>query len=111
MTTQFEREAFKVGLRKLLNPRGHFCICDFDSLAQLAGVPVSRVERESLRLLHCVNYGDMTREMKEALVAKLAEIFKRTDDPIGAAADALAGIAHRAEMGVSQAEILRLVNP
>ncbi len=110
MNTQFEREAFKVGLRKLLDPQRHFSICDFDNLCKASGVTVSTAERDTLSLLHCVSYGDMRREMKEGLIAQLSEIFSRARDPIANAAAALEGAVARASGGgISQSEFLKLV--
>jgi plasmid stability protein len=109
MSDQFEREIFKTGLRKLLQPDGHFSIIDFDLLTQLAAVPVTTEERDKLRILHCVHYRSMSREMKEALIAKLAEIFARGRDPMADAVAALDGVAAQRGMGIGQSEILRLV--
>lgn len=47
--------------------RGHFDITAVDSMRQVAGAQENRELKERLRLLHCVNFGDMPPELLDAL--------------------------------------------
>jgi hypothetical protein len=108
MKDQFEREVFKAALRKLLDPQSHFCVIGCRNLLEMAGVVVTPQEERYFQALHCVSYKTMSRELKEGLVVRLAEIFQRGPDPLLAAAENLcAAVDRRAVIG--QEEILRLV--
>lgn len=73
--TRIELLAVQTSLKTLLEAK-HFSICTVDSiLAVTRTVPNGRAYK-ALRLLHCIDYADMPRELLEELPDLLAEVFR-----------------------------------
>ena len=74
--TTLERLAVRAALDKLAKQR-YFCISPVDQILELCCIPIGGKLYRSLRLLHCVEYGDMAPELLEALPLAMAELFGR----------------------------------
>lgn len=80
MQTPLAIAAVETGLLRLFNTQDHFCICDFDNITKIAGVPVPESERDVLRAFHCVKYHNMSPGVKEMIASKVMEILRRRPD-------------------------------
>ena len=79
---QFNKAVFRAALKKFFAPEGMFSITDFDQLCRMVGVIPGGADRDRFRLLHCVHYRDMDRELREALAARILEILSAGPDPL-----------------------------
>lgn len=61
---RMKNQVLAVGLRRLFT-QNYFCIIDFDNLTKLAGVIVDGEVHQALRVLHCVNWRDMPKDLRE----------------------------------------------
>lgn len=110
MKSQFQREAFKHGVRELLKPDGFFSVSRFNQLAAMAGVYISRQDQLYFDAIHCVHYRDMTREFKESLVQQIGSIFSQGQDPLLAGANALCvAVDNKFNASIAPHEFLALV--
>lgn len=73
--TAFERLAVETALRKLFSQR-YFSISEIDSILKVTGTVAPARVMNSLRLLHCVDYGEMPRELLEELPQMVAEALR-----------------------------------
>lgn len=78
IVNQFRALALETLLLKMFNTKRHFCVCDFDTLLQLGGIEISRDERAPFAALHCVDYADMPKGLKEKLATEVVTILRRT---------------------------------
>ncbi len=63
-----DSEIVKIKLDKVLNKQGYFSICDIKKIGELLGTNVqARPHYKRLNALHCVNYADMSDELREEL--------------------------------------------
>ena len=74
MVDPFVRHA----LRDLFDPKGYFCICDFDAICRLLNVIPPKGHRDRLSLMHCVKYRDMDEELRQE-VGRL--VFETLNSP------------------------------
>jgi hypothetical protein len=73
--TTFERLAIQTALEKMLHGN-YFDICTVDNVLKITRtVPDGRVYN-ALRLLHCIHYRDMPRELLVEIPGMLAEVFR-----------------------------------
>jgi hypothetical protein len=70
-----ERGALAAALARLLDPARHFSICDFDKMCHVAGVTLSKRERDALALLHCIDWRAMTDETRREATRLILETF------------------------------------
>lgn len=61
-------------LKRMLS-RDHFNICDVDDLLKFTQTIPERRAYERLRMLHCVDYKDMPREVLTQIPSMLSEVF------------------------------------
>lgn len=74
--TPFTSTAIVLALKKMFS-ESHFSICTIDTLIQTTGVLVPREIYSGWRLLHCVNYADMSPVMRSELMRQVVETFKQ----------------------------------
>lgn len=72
--SDFKLMAVEVALRRLVT-QGHFSICAIDNVIAALGIAPPKSLYAELRLLHCVDYGDMPSELLEALPDKLMQLL------------------------------------
>lgn len=74
--TEFQSRAFALGVVNLFRKK-HFSICDFDNLLELSGRKneCTKADRNSLALLHCVEWSDMGKDLTTATREKCLEIL------------------------------------
>lgn len=73
--TPFERSALTVALTRLLDPNRYFSICDFDKMCQVAGVTPTHRDRQSLALLHCVEWRAMDKATRDGAISVILGTF------------------------------------
>ena len=79
--SQFKAETIRIALDKMLNGSGHFSICDLDKLGSLLGTnPKTHPDYRILNALHCVNYTEMSAEMKAELPGKIMGVLSASFD-------------------------------
>lgn len=79
--TAFEIEAIKAALQKMWDG-GHFSICTIDQILTVTkGIP-NRADYDALRLLHCVNFRDMTPALRLALPRKIQLVVESAPMPL-----------------------------
>ena len=79
----FEHDVLAKALDKLLNGR-HFCITDMRNIGDLINVNVyQHPNYKWLHALHCVDYSEMTQEVRDAIPHKVMECLdpKRRINP------------------------------
>lgn len=74
--TEFQKQAVMIALTRMFETQKHFSICDLDSILSVTGSYVKTKDYEALRCLHCVNYADMTQELRDMLFEKVVEIVR-----------------------------------
>ena len=73
---EFKLAALKTGLKHLFD-KGHFSICDFDKLCDLANVMPPDDLKTTLNALHCVNYNQMSKELRDEMFDRIVEVFSK----------------------------------
>lgn len=104
---QFNKAVFRAALKKFFAPEGMFSITDFDLLCKMVGVIPSGADRERFRLLHCVNYRDMDRDLREGLAARVMEILSGGPDPLYDLQRAIDGQAPAPKVEIVQGSLLQ----
>ena len=66
MNNELKEECVIIGLKKLFTD-SFFSMCTLDKLTSATGIQISTNDRNCLSLLHCVNYGDMKKEVRQSL--------------------------------------------
>ena len=73
---EHHNEIVELALDKLFNEKGYFSICTVDTLAKTLGVNcASHREYKYLSTLHCVDYADMSDELKAKLPAMVMAVL------------------------------------
>lgn len=65
-------DAAVTAMNKMLKG-SHFSICTVDNVAKMLGIHCRKDSYDILRNLHCVDFTDMTREMRQAVPALIAD--------------------------------------
>lgn len=69
-------EIVNLALDKLLNRQGHFSICTVDKLAETLGANCSmHPEYKFLNTLHCVDYSEMSADLKQRLPGMIMAVL------------------------------------
>lgn len=85
-------EIINLALDKMLNREMHFSICAVDKLAKTLGVnPNMNPEYKYLNNLHCVNYSEMSGDLKARLPGMIMAVLSGRFDT-GVMAKALAAV-------------------
>ncbi|HEY9467621.1 MAG TPA: hypothetical protein VIR54_31225 [Vicinamibacterales bacterium] len=71
----FQKEALRLALGRMFRPNGWFDICTVDNCLKLAGAIPSTADYNAMRVLHCVNFSDMTPEMRRAVADATLALF------------------------------------
>ena len=71
---EFKLAALKTGLKHLFDQR-HFCICDFDKLCDLANVVPPDNLRKALAPLHCVDYNEMPKDLRDEISDRIVDLL------------------------------------
>lgn len=85
-------------VRAMFNGRDeHFSICDIDNLAKVLRITLDSREYNALRLLHCVDWGDMSKPLREEVRRSVLRILQMPNDEhyVNAFADKLKTIANK----------------
>jgi hypothetical protein len=73
MSEDLKAIAVMVALRKALQDSKHFSICTIDNAIAALGVVPDKEAYTTLRVLHCVDYMDMPRELRQSLPGLVAK--------------------------------------
>lgn len=77
----FESEALELAIKKLLGGK-HFSICKLDDIGKFLGVnPEHHPNYKMLQALHCVDYCDMSEDMRQELPRKIMECLRPQFSP------------------------------
>ena len=68
----------RTALKKLMDPKRYFSICDFDHICKVLNVIPPRGHRDRLALVHCIYYRDMDADVREE-VARL--VYESLNSP------------------------------
>lgn len=72
----FEKDVVVTALKKLFSGKS-FSICEVDTIGEILGAnPRQHRNYPLLRALHCINYAEMTDEVRQALPAKVMECLR-----------------------------------
>ena len=63
-------------LQKMIKHERHFSVCTIDSCCDVASIKLSRQRRDFYSNAHCLNWGDMTEEYKQTLIAMIMDDFR-----------------------------------
>lgn len=77
--SEFQKQAAITGLKKMFQGR-YFDICIVNEVLTISGGVLSRKDEAALRALHCVNFGDMTKELRQMLFLKVMEVISDGTD-------------------------------
>ena len=73
-----EKEVLKTALRKMFKD-GHFSICTIDKCLKLSNTIADKKIYESMSALHCVNYSDMSEDLRKWLFENTLLMFNGND--------------------------------
>ena len=76
---EFKLAALKAGLKHLFD-MSHFCICSFDKLCDLANVAPPDNLRKTLAPLHCVDYNQMPKDLRDEIFDRIVDLLCITHD-------------------------------
>lgn len=96
--TSLEIMAVEHRVRSMFNGNDkHFSICDIDNLAKVLRITIDSREYNALRLLHCVDWGDMSRPLREEVQRSILRILQTPNDEhyVNSFADRLKTIANK----------------
>lgn len=65
----------QTAMKQMFRSDRHFSICTFNDICKVANIIPQPGVRDKLNLLHCVNYTDMTKEVREGLMDMVKETF------------------------------------
>jgi len=71
----FQTEVVKVALRNMMLKKDWFDITSFDAISKVMGVRIEGQDYDCIRLLHCVHYNEMPKEVRISLFNKVMECF------------------------------------
>jgi hypothetical protein len=71
----FHQQAATVALKKLFDAL-HFNICDLDNIIKLIGCIPDKKDYEALRCLHCVNWADMSPDLRGEVLKRVIKIVE-----------------------------------
>lgn len=71
----YKMEAVRLGLLKMFKG-GYFDICVVRNSLEALNIHAPRETMSTLHTIHCVNWGDMTPEMRAATVEVVLDLFK-----------------------------------
>lgn len=72
----YDAMVIQAGVKKMLNPGGHFSVCDFDNLCKVAKLTVPGAVRDRLAVLHCMNWRDMPPDLHQQTQELLLGMFR-----------------------------------
>lgn len=72
----------ETAMRKMLRAERHFSICTVDNCLRMLNIPADPEIYNTLRPLHCVDWADMDQELREAVIAMLASLFRGAAMPV-----------------------------
>ena len=72
----FDAEVLKVAIKNIFAEKKHFSICELESCFKLAGIDMPKELQRSLRPLHCVDYSDMPKGMKEEMITRTLQAMQ-----------------------------------
>lgn len=75
MLDTFHQQAATVALKKMFQGE-HFSICDLDSIVKLLGCIPDKKDYEALRCLHCVNWSDMSPDLRGEVLKRVIKIMQ-----------------------------------
>ena len=102
MDNKKKQEIITLALDKLLNKSKHFSICDVDKLSETLGTnSSSHPDYKFLNALHCVDYSEMSAELKSELPEMIMRVLTARFET---------GLMVKALLAVSSGEIKDLPN-
>ena len=66
---KFQEEAILTVLKKMFN-ESHFNICTVDKCLEITKAIPNKVDYDTLSLLHCVNWNEMSQELRDQVFEK-----------------------------------------
>jgi len=79
---EFHRQAAITALRVMFEG-SHFSICTVDKCMKLSGCIANPKDYQALHALHCVDFAEMTQELRQMVLAKTMQIFENPKFDIG----------------------------
>ena len=75
--TEFQRMAAITVLKQMF-AGGHFSICTVDKVIQITGcIPPDPKDYQALSALHCVDWADMSQDLRNQVMLKTLQIFEQ----------------------------------
>ncbi|OGT03321.1 MAG: hypothetical protein A2143_08115 [Gallionellales bacterium RBG_16_57_15] len=75
MIEQFHKQAILLALKKMMEGK-HFNICTLDQAMEITGVRLNSKDSAALRALHCIDWADMSPELRRMVFAKIMEVLQ-----------------------------------
>ena len=72
---EFQREAVIIALRHMFE-KGWLDICAIDQCLKIAGSIPRAKDYEALRVLHCVDWGEMNPDFRREVYSRILNLFK-----------------------------------
>ncbi len=63
-------------LQEMIKNKGYFDICTVKKAAELASIHLSSERNKLYSVAHCINWGDMTDDYKQCLIAMVMDDFR-----------------------------------
>lgn len=74
MIDEFHKQAALLGLKKMFEGK-HFDICKVKEALTIAGCHMNIKDEAAMRALHCIDFADMTPDLRKMLFAKVMEVL------------------------------------
>lgn len=82
MNQQIKAKVAETAIRKMLKSERYFDICTVDKCLRMLNIPADPEIYDTLSPLHCVHWGEMDAELRDAVVAMLAALFSGQAMPV-----------------------------
>jgi len=71
-----EKQAVAHALQNMMQHQNFFSICTIRTACRVAGVQLSSKREAIYEAAHCINWGDMTKDYKNCLIAMIMDDFR-----------------------------------
>lgn len=71
------REAVAHALQNMIKNSSHFDVCNINSALDATNIRISSERKAIYRLAHCIDWGDMTENYRQTLIAMVMDDFRQ----------------------------------
>jgi len=76
ISKEFKKQSVAYALRKMINNKNYFDVSIVREACEASGIHISTERVNLYRLAHCMNWGDMTDDYRQTLIAMIMDDFR-----------------------------------